>query len=167
MANDQVTSFEQVSRAFPGFRWLIRFLDQAIFRALPSSTSPNHGYFPAEIYEMILDQVDDFTYLSCARVCRHFRSYRHTHLRLGRGLIVTRHLDGVKFVVEGGDDGKTTIAKWRPRSVLDVLGWSALIGPLDRPSLLLDVALSFRHFFVTNARKNHPRYALMSIYECE
>ena len=159
--NDQVTSVEEVSRTFPGFRWLIRFLDQAISRALPSSASPNHGYFPAEIYEIILDQVDDLTYLACARVCRHFRSYCHSHLRLGRGLIITRHLDGTKFIVEDQDDRETTIVELRPRFFRNQPDWSVVIGSLGRSSLLLDVGLSLTNLGVKQDRKNQPGYYLV------
>ena len=160
-----LSSVTKMSRARSGFRWLIRFLDQAISRALPSSASPNHGYFPAEIYDIILDLVDDPTYLSCASVCRRFRLYCHAHIRLGRGLIVTGHLDGAKFVVKNRDDGETTIVELHPQFFQRQPKWNVLIGSLDRPSLLLDVGLSFRNLKATQDLKNDPGYHLKLVQE--
>ena len=172
--DDPVRSVEKVSRAFPGFRWLIRFLDQAISRALPSSASPNHGRFPAGIYEMILDQVDDPTHHSCARVCRRFRLYCHAHLRLGRGLIITQHLEGAKFIVEDRDDGETTIVKLHRQFFEGMPDWSVVVGSLDRPSLLLHVGFSFKNFNIKQDirrlnldrdRASHPGFCLNQMRE--
>ena len=164
--NDRDGSVGYVPRACTGFPCLVRFLDQAISRALPSSASPNHGRFPAEIYQIILDQVDDPTYLSCARACRRFRLYCHAHLRLGRGLIVTRNRNPVRFVVEDRDNGETAaVYESHLEFIHDQPDWAVVIGSLDRPSLLVGVGISFQKLDVKRDPEKYPRYYLKRMQE--
>ena len=71
------------------FMALIHCFEATTVRSL-SRASANDGRLPAELYETILDYVNDETYWACSKVSRHFRRHCLKHLRFIKDAVVRR-----------------------------------------------------------------------------
>ncbi|KAI9781528.1 MAG: hypothetical protein M1839_005943 [Geoglossum umbratile] len=151
--SENVKSPTALCTLFPGFLRLINFLDHAFTQSLPWSYSPNEGVFPAEVYHMILMNVEDVrTYSTCAKVCRSFRNYCHSHIRVGNTIIKYggqekfKFHSGMTFTATDRVTGERGFVQLRDEDIW--LGeissvWSIVIGSPDRQSLLDHVGVAF------------------------
>ncbi|KAI9812288.1 MAG: hypothetical protein M1827_004737 [Pycnora praestabilis] len=69
-------------RTSAGFMALIHMFDSASKQALKPSTGFNEGYFPAEIYHLIMEHADLKTYNTFAKVSRNLRQHCQENLRV-------------------------------------------------------------------------------------
>jgi hypothetical protein len=70
----------------PGFVAMMHLFDAAAMDCLKPSP-PNAQRVPLEVCRLILEHVDDNTYLSCSRVSRNFRDYTLRNPRMGGHII--------------------------------------------------------------------------------
>lgn len=91
------------------FMALIHCFEATTVRSL-SRASANGGWLPAELYERIVDYVDDETYWACSKVSRCFRRHCLKNLRFIKGAVVkSGHLQSTAQAPEIQDPSTETL----------------------------------------------------------
>ena len=151
-----ISSAESLISSFPGFCLLVDFLDSSTTQSLRPCPPLVEGYFPMEIYRMILDRVDDdYTYNCCAKVSRRFRNYCFQHIRLGTDAVIVDCDDWFKFTIWDRSDDQVKIVSLVEDShgLSEIYGeWTVTIGSPDRPSFLDRVGVVFHGLVVPTSR---------------
>ncbi|KAI9771456.1 MAG: hypothetical protein M1840_002076 [Geoglossum simile] len=165
--SEEVDSLEAYCRRRAGFISLVHFFDGVANQHLSLF---NQGYFPTEIYEMILANADEYTYNACAKASRNLRALSQRGVLFGKDLML------IKFSAER----HTEQQKWKftfldrntgqaGESGLDEKGITASYGPIigsERPSIMTEIKLPFSTRSKPMQKKSYGWAYPRSPYQC-
>ncbi|MCJ1394015.1 hypothetical protein MMC18_006892 [Xylographa bjoerkii] len=135
--------------AYEGFFAMMHLFEAATVRSMAPEKA-KEGIFPTEVYEMILEYVDDVTYQACAYVSRKFRRCCLTALRLVEDTVIhgldpnpeaTKSWDTTSFLLSHGTQALRLPYQLKPcynghTNRQDSTVWLIICGVPQRSSLL-------------------------------